>query len=224
MQSIISWQTIWYLILVLYIPACLGLIVVVLLQKGKGVGFAGAFGMGGGSDTVFGPRASKSLPQRLTYIMAGLFMALALVMSLIAGRTGAGVAPATVSESAEDYSALEDLGTAVEGGEGQAAPAQPAAPAIPGVTTEAPAQPAQPVEEAAPAEQPPAPATETPAAPATETPAAAPEAVVQTPTGEAGAAIPPSVEAPKPIEASPDQGSPPAVPVPPAPPATTGAQ
>ena len=217
MQSIISWQTIWYLILVLYIPACLGLIVVVLLQKGKGVGFAGAFGMGGGSDTVFGPRASKSLPQRLTYIMAGLFMALALVMSLIAGRTGAGVAPETVSESAEDYSALEDLGTAVEGGEGQAAPAQPAAPAAPAATTEAPAQPAQPVEEAAPA-------ADTPAAPATETPAAAPEAVVQTPTGEAGAAIPPSVEAPKPIEASPDQGSPPAVPVPPAPPATTGAQ
>jgi len=224
MQSIISWQTVWYLILMLYVPACLGLIVVVLLQKGKGVGFAGAFGMGGGSDTVFGPRASKSLPQRLTYVMAGLFMALALVMSLIAGRTGAGVAPETVSESAEDYSALEDLGTAVEGGEGQAAPAQPAAPAAPAATTEAPAQPAEPVEEAAPAEQPPAPAAETPAAPATETPAAAPEAVVQTPTGEAGAAIPPSVEAPKPIEASPDQGSPPAVPVPPAPPATTGAQ
>ena len=42
MQAIFSWQTLWYLILVLYIPACLGLIVVVLLQKGKGVGFAGA--------------------------------------------------------------------------------------------------------------------------------------------------------------------------------------
>lgn len=208
MQSIISWQTLWYLILVLYIPACLGLIVVVLLQKGKGVGFAGAFGMGGGSDTVFGPRASKSLPQRLTYIMAGLFMALALVMSLIAGRIGTGVAPATVNESAEDYSALDDLGTGVEGGEGEAAPA---APAVPGATTEAPAQPAAPADQAAPAEQAPA-------------PAAAPEEVVQTPTGEAGAAIPPSVEAPKPAASSPDQGTPPAVPVPPVPPTAPGAQ
>ena len=208
MQSIISWQTLWYLILVLYIPACLGLIVVVLLQKGKGVGFAGAFGMGGGSDTVFGPRASKSLPQRLTYIMAGLFMVLALVMSLIAGRIGTGVAPATVNESAEDYSALDDLGTGVEGGEGEAAPA---APAVPGATTEAPAQPAAPADQAAPAEQAPA-------------PAAAPEEVVQTPTGEAGAAIPPSVEAPKPAASSPDQGTPPAVPVPPVPPTAPGAQ
>ena len=210
MQSIISWQTVWYLILVLYVPACLGLIVVVLLQKGKGVGFAGAFGMGGGSDTVFGPRASKSLPQRLTYVMAGLFMTLALVMSLIAGRIGAGVAPATVSESVEDYSALDDLGTAVQGGEGEPAPA------VPGATTQVPAQPAAPAEDAASAEQPPAPAV--------EAPAAAPEAVIETPTGEAGAPIPPSVEAPKPVEASPDQGTPPAVPVPPGPPATPGAQ
>ena len=199
MDSIFSWQTLWYLILVLYIPACIGLVVIVLLQKGKGVGFAGAFGMGGGSDTVFGPRASKSLPQRLTYVMAGLFMVLALVMSLIAGRIGTGVAPATVTETAEDYSGVEGLGAAVEGGEGEAAPVAPATPAA-----EAPA-------------------------PAPEAPAPAPEAVVEQPTGEAGPLMPPSVEAPKPAESSPEQGTPPAVPVPPVPPAapapaTPGAQ
>lgn len=195
MDSIFSWQTLWYLILVLYIPACIGLIVIVLLQKGKGVGFAGAFGMGGGSDTVFGPRASKSLPQRLTYVMAGLFMFLALIMSLIAGRIGTGQAPATVNESAEDYSSVEDLGAAVDGGEGEA----PAAPG--GVVVPTPA----------PAEE--APAAEAPAA------APAPDAVVEAPTGESGTPLPPSVEAPKPAESSPAQGTPPAVPVPPAPPA-----
>ncbi|MCX5770974.1 MAG: preprotein translocase subunit SecG [Candidatus Hydrogenedentes bacterium] len=217
MQSIISWSTLWYLILALYIPASLGLIIVVLLQKGKGVGFAGAFGMGGGSDTVFGPRASKSLPQRLTYVMAGLFMALALVMSLIAGRLGTGVAPATVNESAEDYSALDDLGTAVQGGEGEGEPV----PAAPGATTQPPAQPAPPAEQAAPTEQAPAlaPAVETPAGPAAEPSAAAPQATVEKPTGEAGAPISPSVEAPKPAKSSPEQGTPPAVPVPSAPPA-----
>lgn len=87
------WNIIFWLMLILYIPSCLGLIVVVLLQKGKGVGFAGAFGVGGGSDTVFGPRTARSLPQRLTYAMATLFMVLALLMTVVYGRTNQSSAP-----------------------------------------------------------------------------------------------------------------------------------
>ena len=69
MDAIFSIDTLWYLILCLYIPSCLGLIVIVLLQKGKGVGFAGAFGVGGGSDTVFGPNVSTwNLPDPATWI------------------------------------------------------------------------------------------------------------------------------------------------------------
>ena len=98
MEAIFSIDTLWYLILCLYIPSCLGLIVIVLLQKGKGVGFAGAFGVGGGSDTVFGPRSSKSLPQKLTYLMAGLFMLLALVMSTMSNKVGKGEAPEMLEE------------------------------------------------------------------------------------------------------------------------------
>ena len=98
MFDFISWKLLWYAILCVYVPACLGLIVVVLLQKGKGVGFAGAFGAGGGSDTVFGPRSSKSLPQRLTYVMAGLFMFLALVMSMLTDKVERGVAPELESD------------------------------------------------------------------------------------------------------------------------------
>ena len=62
LSAIFSLATLWWLILILYVPACVGLIVIVLLQKGKGVGFAGAFGVGGGSEAIFGPRSSKSLP------------------------------------------------------------------------------------------------------------------------------------------------------------------
>ncbi|HOS03129.1 MAG TPA: preprotein translocase subunit SecG, partial [Candidatus Hydrogenedentes bacterium] len=76
LESIFSWEALWWLMIILYVPISVGLVVVVLLQKGKGAGFAGAFGLGGGSDTVFGPRASKSLPVRLTQIMAGMFMLL----------------------------------------------------------------------------------------------------------------------------------------------------
>ncbi len=98
LERIFSLDSLWWLILLLYVPSCIGLIAVVLLQKGKGVGFAGAFGMGGGSDAVFGPRSARSLPQRLTYIMAGIFMLLSLVMSTLSGKVGRGSAPELLSE------------------------------------------------------------------------------------------------------------------------------
>ncbi|NIA14702.1 MAG: preprotein translocase subunit SecG [Nitrospiraceae bacterium] len=111
-------DTLWFLMLLFYVPACAGLIIIVLLQKGKGVGFAGAFGIGGGSDTVFGPRASKSLPQRLTYVAAALFMILAMAMSLISGRLGKGEAPDMIPEpgvmGVVDSSTIDGLGSGLD--------------------------------------------------------------------------------------------------------------
>ena len=99
LEAIFNSTVLWWLILLLYLPACLGLIVIVLLQKGKGTGFAGAFGVGGGSDTVFGPRSSKSLPQKITYAAAGVFMVLALLMSTLSGRVGRSSAPSRMAIS-----------------------------------------------------------------------------------------------------------------------------
>jgi preprotein translocase subunit SecG len=93
LSIIFSLNTLWWLILLLYIPACFALIIIVLLQKGKGQGLAGAFGMGGGMDTIFGPRSSKSLPQKITYAGAAVFMVLALVMSILSGKVGKAAAP-----------------------------------------------------------------------------------------------------------------------------------
>ena len=98
MNAIFSWDALWILLMILYIPSCIGLIIIVLLQKGKGTGFAGAFGVGAGSETVFGPRASKSLPQKLTYVMAGLFMLVALFAAMISDRVGQGTAPVVEKE------------------------------------------------------------------------------------------------------------------------------
>ena len=98
LEAIFNSTVLWWLILLLYLPACAGLIVIVLLQKGKGAGFAGAFGVGGGGDTVFGPRSSKSLPQKITYAAAALFMLLALLMSTLSGRVGRSAAPEQVTE------------------------------------------------------------------------------------------------------------------------------
>ncbi|HOK89992.1 MAG TPA: preprotein translocase subunit SecG [Candidatus Hydrogenedentes bacterium] len=103
------WTVIWWFILIPYLLACVGLIVIVLLQRGKGVGFAGAFGVGSGSDTIFGPRSSKSLPQKITYVSAGLFMGLALMMSMISGRVGRAAAPELVKEEVPTASELNTL-------------------------------------------------------------------------------------------------------------------
>ena len=175
---------VWGLLLFVYIVCCFVLITLVLLQKGKGSGFGGAFGIGTGSDTIFGPKAGKSLPQRLTYISAGVFMSLALIMSLMAGHLSRGVAPETVDangvvkqegpgQTKGVVPGLEDLGSAVTGASVPAAPTTPTtAPAeskpapAPETTPAAPAQPTP----AAPA---PAPATPAPAAPAAPAPAPA---------------------------------------------------
>jgi preprotein translocase subunit SecG len=182
------WDIIWWVLIVPYVVSCIGLIVIVLLQKGKGVGFAGAFGVGAGSETVFGPRASKSLPQRLTYIMAGVFMALALIMSIIVGRAGKGSAPDRLPEDTAATATapgapavvppgtLDDLGSALKEkapvavGEAVSGTITPPPETPTPAPTEAPATPAPaPAPAEAPAAPAPAPApAETPAAPASK--------------------------------------------------------
>ncbi|NLV43657.1 MAG: preprotein translocase subunit SecG [Candidatus Hydrogenedentes bacterium] len=164
LDIIFSLNTLWWLILLLYIPACFGLIIIVLLQKGKGQGLAGAFGMGGGMDTIFGPRSSKSLPQKITYASAGIFMMLALVMSILSGRVGRQAAPELVD--ATPAISMESLFT-----EGEAPATEAAATVVEGEAVSSEATPVEvtPVE-AAPAEATPVEVTPVEAAPAEATP------------------------------------------------------
>jgi preprotein translocase subunit SecG len=147
----------WWLLVIVYVPVCIGLIAVVLLQKGKGVGFAGAFGAGGGSETVFGPRSSRSLPQKLTYGAAAAFMILALALSLLSGSVGRGSAPAlleaepTTGDSSAMDALFDDAAPAVE----EAAPAEGVTEmTVETVTTDDTAAEEAPATEAAPAEAP----------------------------------------------------------------------
>ncbi|MCX8063604.1 MAG: preprotein translocase subunit SecG [Candidatus Hydrogenedentes bacterium] len=112
LREIFSLSTLWWFLLIgIYLPCCIGLTAIVLLQKGKGAGFAGAFGLSPGSESVFGPKLARTLPQKLTYIGAGIFMVLAIVLSALSGIVSKGVAPEHVTSelTADESKALDEL-------------------------------------------------------------------------------------------------------------------
>jgi preprotein translocase subunit SecG len=58
---------------IIHVSVCLFLMLVVLLQQGKGGGMGAAFG-GGATQQVFGGRGAGNLLTRATAICAGIFM------------------------------------------------------------------------------------------------------------------------------------------------------
>lgn len=67
------------LLLLIHIISCTGLILIVLLQAGKGASLGAAFG-GGASQTVFGAR-SATLIGRTTWVLAAAFMLTSLLLT-----------------------------------------------------------------------------------------------------------------------------------------------
>jgi len=72
-------------LIVLYVLVCLFLVMVVLLQQGKGADLAGAFG-GGGSQTSFGPRTTTNIMHRMTTGAFVLFVVLCLALAILSGK------------------------------------------------------------------------------------------------------------------------------------------
>ena len=73
------------LLLVLYIVVCVFLILVVLLQQGKGADVAAAFG-GASTQTAFGPRGTVTLMHKLTTGSFVVFVALCIGLSVLTAR------------------------------------------------------------------------------------------------------------------------------------------
>jgi preprotein translocase subunit SecG len=71
--------------IVVYVFVCFFLILVVLLQQGKGADIAGAFG-GGGSQTAFGARGATTLLHKLTTVAFIGFIVLALLLTMLEAR------------------------------------------------------------------------------------------------------------------------------------------
>lgn len=92
-------------ILGIHVLVCVSLMVVVLLQSGKGGGLAGAFGGSGGVGAVFGGQSAANFLTRATRYLAIGFMITSLSMALLVrgrfsgtveeGLQGMQAAPAT---------------------------------------------------------------------------------------------------------------------------------
>ena len=74
-----------YIVPVIHVFACLFLIVVVLLQTGKGADMGAVFG--GGSQTLFGSGGAGNFLTKLTTGMAIAFMATSLILTYGASRS-----------------------------------------------------------------------------------------------------------------------------------------
>jgi len=72
----------FYAIVTLHIIVCFILVLVVLLQSGKGADLAGAFG-GGSTQTAFGSRGPASFLSKMTTVAAIVFMLTSIGLSMI---------------------------------------------------------------------------------------------------------------------------------------------
>ena len=120
-----------YVLAFVHTIVCLFLIMVVLLQRGKGADVAAAFG--GSSQTAFGARGASTALSKMTTISAVVFMLTSLFLSLMSSSPGKSVleaAPASQSSPPVSGSSGPTPPPASPQPAG-AAPAKPPAPAGP---------------------------------------------------------------------------------------------
>jgi preprotein translocase subunit SecG len=129
------------LLLALHILICLSLVIVVLLQSGKGGGLAGG-AFGGTAQTVFGGRGATDFMTRATMVLGGAFFLTSLALALMS----AGAGRATRSLIQEEARRAPQAAPQVPGQSPAQTPAQgaPATPAAPQTTPPAGTQPSAP--------------------------------------------------------------------------------
>jgi preprotein translocase subunit SecG len=126
----------YVLLVIVHVAVSLALILVVLLQVGKGQSIGAAFGGAGSSQTFFGSRGPATFLSRLTTISAAVFMLTSLGLAYISASGGQGstithkappvtdTAPAPVTIPAPGTAPAPTPGT--ESAPSQEAPAPPA--------------------------------------------------------------------------------------------------
>jgi preprotein translocase subunit SecG len=96
------------IVLLIHVIVAVSLIVLVLLQQGKGAAAGAAFGSGA-SQTVFGSRGAASFLTRLTTSLAVIFFVTSLTLTRLASGA-ATPTPALFSEQVKQQQAAPALG------------------------------------------------------------------------------------------------------------------
>ena len=116
---------------VLHVMVCLVLVIVVLLQHGKGADIGAVFG-GGASSTVFGSRGAGNFLTKLTTASALIFMVTSMSLAYLANTSGTSdifesKAAAAKPATAETSPAADGSAPAADGFQ-ELKPAEPAKP------------------------------------------------------------------------------------------------
>jgi preprotein translocase subunit SecG len=123
------------LLVTLHIIVCFALIIVVLLQSGKGAEMGASFGASG-SQSVFGAGGGNTFMSKLTTSAAIIFMLTSLSLAFISGKGGSS---SIMSSKAPKAKPAPMGGLPLQ----KQAPAAPAAPATAPARPTAPAAPAK---------------------------------------------------------------------------------
>ncbi len=114
-------------VLIIHILACVALILVVLLQAGKGASMGAAFG--GASQTVFGSAGATTFLAKMTTVVAILFMLTSLGLAYLSSGAG----PSSLMDKTAPAAQQQQAAPAPAAQKQQAAPApadaKPAQPA-----------------------------------------------------------------------------------------------
>jgi preprotein translocase subunit SecG len=74
-------------IIAIHVVVCIALILIVLLQTGKGADMGAAFGVGS-SQTLFGSTGASTFLGKLTTAVAVVFMLTSLILAYVSGHQG----------------------------------------------------------------------------------------------------------------------------------------
>ena len=114
------------LAIVIQVLSAIGVIVLVLLQHGKGADMGAAFGSGS-SGSLFGATGSANFLSRLTAVLATVFFVCTLVLAFFANSRTTARAPASVMDQIAPAPAAPSADPSAPAGKAPAA--APAAPA-----------------------------------------------------------------------------------------------
>ena len=117
-----------YVLVPIYVIVCVFLVLVVLLQQGKGADVSAAFGASS-SQTTFGARGATTLLEKITTWSFVAFSILAVVISLIQARPRSSVLARTKAAIPAKAALPAPVPAPASASPGGVAPAAPAAPA-----------------------------------------------------------------------------------------------